>query len=1158
MLAVLSLLAWGAHMAAEEEPQPRPEILSIRLDGAELVVEVRVPAEIRQVTLESRGRLLEGSWIPRRVVRTSGEEETVSLRIERDRDMEMLRVRGEVQPGLPGIFFQGPTSFSGPVQSWQNRMFPGFAEDGAVPVSEDTSSGREVVESDIYRISGDRLYFFNQYLGLQLLDISDPDLPVLLQNLRLPASGEQMYLLDSGHAALLVRDTCHYYGGGAESRVVLVDTRGDALSTVATVPVQGRILESRMVGSALYLAAQTYRPVEDFDEEGNLVVERWDWGTLVSSHDLSDPSSPARRDEIWVPGSGHVIHATSERLFVSTLGSFSRWRRSRIEVFDISDPDGSIRKLSSIAPAGRVADKFKMNLDGDVFTVISEVNADVRTTLLENWDLSVPGRSRLMGSVEVGRNESLFATRFDGDKAYIVTYLRIDPLWVVDLTDPYEPTISGELEVPGWSTYIQPLGDRLLSIGIDDTEGFRVAVSLFDVADPSQPGLLSRVSLGESHSWSEANHDEKALGFLPDAGLILVPFSSWEGGQNATGVQLVEMAGDDLHLRGLIEDQVTPRRTAQHRDRILSLSGKNLITVDATDLDAPEVTGSFALSWSVDRIFELSDHLVEIAQGSSWTSETPSVRVVSASDPDTVLARLDLGSLPVIGASLEEDRLLLVQADDSGGWFWPEGGDDASEDEASIRLTVLDLSDPPSISVELASDHLLEGSSGFSSAGLHLVGEGALAVSLDGYASHFRGGPWIDVFWPWGGGHRRLLAFELEEGSLLSDLSLGEEGNSWDASPIFQEGTLLYMSYREQHVLPPPEPLSPEPHPEQWMEQYFLHVVDYADPENPVRRDKVNIPGSLAGIGRQGALLYTLAPHWDPDTGETDWAPWLDASAYDGVSAHLVDSLKLANQWRPAVHARDDLVYVGQAAGRDGTGSSTDALSLYRITDQAVWQRLDSFPLPSAPASLAVRDSLLVAVSSNEYWFFDRSSMDSLSFLGVAEPLVCYGARLEFADGSARTGLWLPIGDYGLSHLIPARDGSRVSSVQWGEDLGDGCGKGCYLRMEIGSSGVELVDEDPSRNAYLNLDPEIWRELVDLLDTELLSRMEDSLECPGCESGPREWLRVITHAGVAQLAWPGAEQGPSLPQGGDGLERLVEILDGLLGKFRYPEHEPVP
>ena len=179
-----------------------------------------------------------------------------------------------------------------------------------------------------------------------------------------------------------------------------------------------------------------------------------------------------------------------------------------------------------------------------------------------------------MGQVELGKNESLFATRFDGDKAYIVTFLRVDPLWIVDLSDPSRPTISGELEVPGWSTYIQPLGDRLLSIGIDNGEGWRVAVSLFDVRDPSQPGLLSRVPIGAHHSWSEANTDEKAFGWLEEAGLILVPFQAYEENQTTMAVQLIDLQGDQLVKRGLIEHEVRPRRSTMVDEAILSLSGE--------------------------------------------------------------------------------------------------------------------------------------------------------------------------------------------------------------------------------------------------------------------------------------------------------------------------------------------------------------------------------------------------------------------------------------------------------------------------------------------------------------------------------------------------------------------------------------------------------
>ena len=91
-----------------------------------------------------------------------------------------------------------------------------------------------------------------------------------------------------------------------------------------------------------------------------------------------------------------------------------------------------------------------------------------------------------LDSLLVGANERLFGTRFDGDRVYVVTFRRIDPLFCVDLANPRDLRLLGELEVPGFSTYLEAFADgsRLMSVGV---EGGRVAVSLFDVADPGHP-----------------------------------------------------------------------------------------------------------------------------------------------------------------------------------------------------------------------------------------------------------------------------------------------------------------------------------------------------------------------------------------------------------------------------------------------------------------------------------------------------------------------------------------------------------------------------------------------------------------------------------------------------------------------------------------------
>src|SRR5438477_266297 len=132
---------------------------------------------------------------------------------------------------------------------------------GTAPTPEAPS--RDVVESDIWQIRGDTLYFFNQYRGLQIIDISNPDQAAVKGTLPLPATGDQMYLLGSDHVVLLARDGCGWSQEGPESQVLVVDVKNNAPQIVATLPVKGYIQESRLVGSALYIAAQTYRQSQE-------------------------------------------------------------------------------------------------------------------------------------------------------------------------------------------------------------------------------------------------------------------------------------------------------------------------------------------------------------------------------------------------------------------------------------------------------------------------------------------------------------------------------------------------------------------------------------------------------------------------------------------------------------------------------------------------------------------------------------------------------------------------------------------------------------------------------------------------------------------------------------------------------------------------------
>ncbi|MES2822246.1 MAG: beta-propeller domain-containing protein [Pseudomonadota bacterium] len=114
--------------------------------------------------------------------------------------------------------------------------------------------------------------------------------------------------------------------------------------------------------------------------------------------------------------------------------------------------------------------------------------------------------------------EDIYSVRFNGDKAYIVTFERTDPLYVLDLATATDPKIAGELEIPGFSTYLHPVGDHyLFSLGNEtDSNGRQagVKVSLFDIRDITKPALVSAQLLGSTSSWSNALYDYRAISFL--------------------------------------------------------------------------------------------------------------------------------------------------------------------------------------------------------------------------------------------------------------------------------------------------------------------------------------------------------------------------------------------------------------------------------------------------------------------------------------------------------------------------------------------------------------------------------------------------------------------------------------------------------------------
>ncbi len=131
--------------------------------------------------------------------------------------------------------------------------------------------------------------------------------------------------------------------------------------------------------------------------------------------------------------------------------------------------------------------------------------------------------------------EDIYGVRFNGNKAYVVTFERKDPLYVLDLAAPTDPKIAGQLEIPGFSTYLHPVGDNyLFALGNEtNSDGFAkgVKVSLYDIRDPANPAEISKHVFGTAYSWSNALYDHHALSFLQasnDQLRITLPISLYD------------------------------------------------------------------------------------------------------------------------------------------------------------------------------------------------------------------------------------------------------------------------------------------------------------------------------------------------------------------------------------------------------------------------------------------------------------------------------------------------------------------------------------------------------------------------------------------------------------------------------------------------------
>ena len=187
------------------------------------------------------------------------------------------------------------------------------------------------------------------------------------------------------------------------------------------------------------------------------------------------------------------------------------WDRDRTP-YRLSEHNGDLRVLSFTGSLGwmTVADASTIAPSPATLTVLRESAGTLRTVA------TLPNAQRPAPLGKPG--EQVYGVRFAGDRGYVVTFRRIDPLYVLDLANPTDPRTAGVLEVPGFSDWLYPLdGGLLFGVGRDATaqgQVLGVKVALFDVRDASAPKLIDSRSFGQMGSSSALDYSPHGLALL--------------------------------------------------------------------------------------------------------------------------------------------------------------------------------------------------------------------------------------------------------------------------------------------------------------------------------------------------------------------------------------------------------------------------------------------------------------------------------------------------------------------------------------------------------------------------------------------------------------------------------------------------------------------
>ncbi len=372
------------------------------------------------------------------------------------------------------------------------------------------------------------------------------------------------------------------------------------------VEIEGTYISSRMIENNIYFASSKYisnainmikkYPIEELNEDDykpvyvDTIISEENKHINFNEIQYFDESEVKNylivagfnineKEEADVQaflGAGDTIYASEKNMYIAkgkTVYDINTYTilgyNTRIVKFKLNN--GKIEYKNNATIQGKILNQFSMDEDSKENLRIA-VTQDIQSKT-ENMIYILNSNLEKCGELTgLANGERIYSVRYMGNKGYIVTYKQVDPLFVIDLTDPQNPQKLGELKIPGYSTYLHPYDEtHIIGLGYDtNTDGTRtqnngLKLSMFDITDLNNPKEMFTKKIGNLYTYSDAINNHKAILYLKEKNIMAFPIQTYQNRNNISQALIYEI---DLNQGFILKKQFNENTTNDYKKRI--------------------------------------------------------------------------------------------------------------------------------------------------------------------------------------------------------------------------------------------------------------------------------------------------------------------------------------------------------------------------------------------------------------------------------------------------------------------------------------------------------------------------------------------------------------------------------------------------------------